>query len=82
MPFDPQIKPGMAPGGLVFRVTRADGVVLSEEGVAVLYRGVVEAVADRQGELAAAHARPGAPSYVHVYDGDSGECVQTVVVSV
>ena len=80
MPHEERIGSGVAPGGLVFRVSSFDGSVLAEERVTVANAGRVEEIAGRHGDLAAAHARPGRPTFTHIYDGDSGECVKTVVV--
>lgn len=77
------IAPGLAPGGLVFRLVAANGELLVDEPIIPpAVPGSVEAVADRHAVLAMAHSmRTGRPVTVVVYDGDDGQVVwsQTVM---
>jgi hypothetical protein len=71
--------PGQAPGGFVFRLT-AGGRVWREHGLTPADDGaeIERAQADALAALELA-ARFG-EARVFVYDGDTGECVNTVVV--
>lgn len=74
-----RIPAGQAPGGLWFRIT-AGGRIWREYGIPEaddLLTLNTKAVADA--ELSVALAGRFGESRLFVYDGDSGECVQTVV---
>lgn len=73
------IPAGAAPGGLVFRVTDHHGTVLSYEPIRRSQAEAVEALAEWQAIAAADSVRPGEPTYLNVFDGDTGECVYTLV---
>lgn len=76
------IEPGSAPGGLVFRIDRHDGKVLSWEAVTAANRHDVSGLGEAQDLQAAEHARLGKPAYLRVFDGDTGACVLTEAVLV
>lgn len=76
------IAPGSAPGGLVFRVTAHDGTVLSEEAITDADVDLTEIIAARQGTIAGEHVdRVGRPTFLYIFDGDSGRCVGALVSS-
>lgn len=66
---------GLAPGRLWVRVCTADEL-LTEHG---LEWGDLEGELD--GRLARDHADRGERVWCYVYDGDSGECVATLIVA-
>jgi len=72
-----RIPPGMAPGGLVFRLTAA-GRIFAEHPVAELEG--IDKLAEADGDLANYLVELYGQAVNYVYDGDTGECVQTVIV--
>lgn len=76
------IAPGVAPGGLVFRITADDGTVLSEEAITEEDIDLAELMASRQGTIAGEHVdRVGRPTVLYIFDGDSGQCIGALVSS-
>ena len=73
------IPPGAAPGGLVFRLTRHDGTVLSLKTITAENQDLTEAIAEWQGTAAGENIRPGEPTTLNVFDGDTGQCVYAIV---
>lgn len=76
-PPAPRIDPDMAPYGLVFRFTRGDGVVVWFEPVPDMDALSGQAMADmvdRHNDIIHTITAPGAPSRMHIFDGDTGEC--------
>ena len=69
------IQPGTAPGGLVFRLSTPDGTVLSTETIAADNVDRTDVIASWQGRLAGERVLSGQPTYLHVFDGDTGQCV-------
>ena len=78
-----RIDPGTAPEGLVFRVTRGDGVVVWFDPVPAmddLTDDDLSLLTERHSEVARANAAPGHPSVLHVFCGDTGICTGTFVI--
>lgn len=75
-----RLPPGRAPGGIVVRVSTFEGDLISETIMGPDDLGSVAGFGDRDGGLAIEHARPGRPTFTHLYDGDSGECLGTFIV--
>lgn len=76
-----RIAPGTSPGGLVFQIRSHDGTVLSTRALTADAGDLIEAIAAAQADLATEHTAPGQPAYLHVFDGDTGECITTGIVS-
>ncbi len=76
--------PGSAPGGVLARVVAADGTLLVEQVMTpstIRSWEDVDTLADRAGDITnEAVARTRRPARLHAYDGDSGECMLTLVV--
>jgi hypothetical protein len=71
------IPPGQAPGALYRRVTTGDRVLAAGP----LGEGGSEATGADDAALAIDWAaRFGVPVWTHIYDGDDGSCISTVLV--
>lgn len=74
------IDPGVAPGGMVFRLT-AGGEVWEEHAATPGSRALLDAWARADGIEAAELAKQYGEARLFVYDGDTGACVLTMVVA-
>lgn len=74
-----RIPPGSAPGGLVFRVTAA-GHIWRDRPITAP-GPELEAWAEADAQLAIDLAEQYGEARQFIYDGDSGECVSTVIVA-
>ena len=70
------IPPGQAPGALYRRVTTGDRVLAAGP----LGEGCDDIGADDAALATDWAARYGVPVWTHIYDGDDGSCISTVLV--
>lgn len=75
----PRVEPGLNPGGLWVRLCTDDGELLTEH--AISDDDALESVADADGDLAGRVASRGVVVRNFFYDGDSGRCIATAIVS-
>lgn len=72
----PWVPAGLVPGGVYARVAVVGGPLLAEHAVTVVDDGARDA--EIAGAWLAGH--PDGEVHVYLYDGDTGECVHTLVV--
>jgi hypothetical protein len=75
--FLPNVGPGLAPGGLWLRLCTEDRIVFER---AILETDPAAAFAAADAELTSEQVRPGERAWLYFYDGDSGECMGTLIM--
>ncbi len=75
------IEPGRAPGGFAYRFTDPDGVITWDlvPHMSNLNDATLAAIAAGHHRRAVSLARPGRPSVLDVFDGDTGEWSAQIV---
>ncbi|MEN3329066.1 MAG: hypothetical protein V7638_3873 [Acidobacteriota bacterium] len=71
-----RIAPNKQPGGLWFRQCTLRRL-LSEHGASI--PSFVSAIAEMQGDEARAALADGETVWLYIYDGDTGDCVKTLI---
>jgi hypothetical protein len=77
-----RVEPLSAPGGILVRHVDGEAALLGERALGPGDLGSLDAVALADGELVGAALEGGdGPVFTYFYDGDTGECLRTVIAT-